>query len=102
MDRPSTGKLFNVLLPSGEEMLSCQGLAFGGKLWLVPQWLEQPATARRKPERMIRFDNLAHQPMPDGYLVNAPIPIAVLQGERRDGYETLEGSEVPFSLSRVQ
>jgi hypothetical protein len=34
------------------------GIAYDGKLWLVPEWLEHPSEPIAIPRRMIRFDNL--------------------------------------------
>jgi hypothetical protein len=56
-----------------------------GALWLVPSWLQSPASGTLQPERMIRLDRLRHQTTTKGagfddYLVQEPIPTNVLSG----------------------
>ena len=40
------------------------GIAFEGKLWLVPQWLQHNETSHAMPERIIRFDDHHYQATP--------------------------------------
>ena len=47
----------------GGAIQECDAIKYDGKLWLVPQWLDEPGRGTTKPRRMIRIDSLPHQPM---------------------------------------
>jgi hypothetical protein len=63
----------------------------GNSWWLIGKWLEVIATGERIPERLVRLDGLPHQEVenqPYRFVLNAPIPKAVLDGEDREGFVT--------------
>ena len=49
-------------------VVTCDGIAYDGKLWLVPGWLEHPTEPIAIPERIVRFDNFPHQVGQEGGL----------------------------------
>src|SRR5208282_2534801 len=63
---------------------TCDGIAYEGKLWLVPGWNKHLSEAHSRPVRIIRFDVFPHQktdgavfqyqnillPIPDNILLN--------------------------------
>ena len=57
----------------------------GGKLWIVPTWIETPSEGYKTPERIVCLDSLQHQQATRGtsqvdLFVSDPIPRAVLYG----------------------
>lgn len=96
--------LFIVAVPSETDILTVEGIAYEGKLWLVPQWLESQSEPISKPVRMVRFDNLPHIENPSSghdYAVNQQVPRAVLDGQSCNGFQTLSGNEITFGIRRV-
>jgi hypothetical protein len=81
-------------------------IEYEGGLWLVPEWLEAPTEGWKKPARIVRMDSLPHSPMPDTYpadfLLNGPIPKAVLDGQIPRGkealYDVIEGPDIKFDI----
>jgi hypothetical protein len=65
----------------------CAGIEHAGKLWLVPQWLNNLTDQVTMPERMICLEGLPYQQggrlgrMELRYVLNYPIPTAVLYEE---------------------
>jgi hypothetical protein len=98
MQSPPTLNKFSVLIVSGPNVLTSDGIAHEGKLWIVPKWLVfEDGTTR--PEIMIRFDNLQHQNRSLGlreYTINDPIPKSVLDGSPSEGFEILSGNDTPL------
>ena len=47
----------------GGAIQECDAIKYDGKLWLVPQWLDEPGRGTTKPRRIIRIDSLPHEPM---------------------------------------
>lgn len=72
------------------------GVKHEGALWLVKDWLIDPATNKAKPERMIRVDSYQASP-PGGKVdfVNILLPIAVVDGQNMPGYEVRNLPESP-------
>jgi hypothetical protein len=72
-------------------VVTCDGIAHEGKLWLVPGWLEHPTEPIAIPERIIRFDNFPHQADQEGRLdyqnIQLPIPESDLLGPMPPGIE---------------
>lgn len=79
-------------------------------LWLVPSWLQSPASGTIQPERMIRLDRLRHQTTTKGsgfddYLVQEPIPTNVLSGAEPpegDKYVVLLEPDVFLKTSDIE
>lgn len=46
---------------SDGHVVTCDGIEYDSKLWLVPSWLYHDTKQHAIPERMIRFDNLQYQ-----------------------------------------
>ena len=47
-------------------VITCDGIEFDGKLWVVPGWLYHETKAHAIPERMIRFDDQPYQKIESG------------------------------------
>ena len=89
----------------GGAVQECDAIKYDGKLWLVPQWLDEPGRGTTKPRRMIRIDSLPHQPMTNpayglDFILNGPLPKTVLDGvatpEQAAQYEIVELPEMKF------
>lgn len=74
-----------------------------GKMWLVPEWLDNARGGWRKPARIICLDVLPHQRTPGGpadFVLNAGIPKAVCDGQlpqqQEDLYVVIEAPDIKF------
>ena len=96
MKPPIELKKLTVFVAAGTKLFNGDAVEYQGKLWLVPRW-NKMSNGTVRPAIMIRFDNLKHQgeTMGRDYLINQPIPEAVLGGESTEGFETLLGNKVP-------
>ena len=88
-------RLFKVWLSiGGKDVQSCDGIAWKGKLWLVPVWLDEKATGAPTPARIIRFDSLRHDTFRDGYAITDPLPKELFDLSPRQqsvpGYEYID------------
>lgn len=88
-------------------ILQCDTIEHEGKLWLVPEWLDEPARGVSKPRRIIRMDLLPHQSMLGtnyrlDYILNDYMPRAVLDGtappEQANQYEIVELPEIEVPM----
>jgi hypothetical protein len=83
MESPS--KIFTAMVGNDTDgkVYKCDAIEYGGKLWLVPHWLEVIGPNLSKPARMIRFDNRPHQALRGSkfgdYLLNGPVPKVLLE-----------------------
>ena len=102
--------IFKVMVIGVENgtIAKCDGIAFEGKLWLVPHWIDAPAQGVTKPARLIRFDSLAHQHTQGSkygaeYVVNYPIPKELFDvptpKQAIPGFEIRELPEIAFPMS---
>jgi hypothetical protein len=80
-------KIYKVLVMTEDpaHLSSCTAIMHNEKLWLVPQWLDNPTEQTTKPERIICVDGM-YQPggkVGHGsfdFVLNVAIPKAVLEG----------------------
>ena len=91
----------------GGAVQECDAIKYDGKLWLVPQWLDEPGSGTTKPRRIIRIDSLPHEPMTNpafglDFILSGPLPKAVLDGvatpEQAAQYEIVELPEIEISM----
>jgi hypothetical protein len=91
----------------GGAILECDAVRYDGKLWLVPEWLDEPGGGTTKPRRMIRIDSLPHQAMTNSaygldFILNGPLPKAVLDGvaepEQAAQYEIVELPDIEIPM----
>lgn len=78
-------------------------IEYQGKMWLVPEWLDNPLAGLRKPTRIILLDVLPHQQSPGGptdFVLNAGIPKSVFDGQiptqPEDLFVVIEGPDILF------
>lgn len=92
-------KIFKTLI-CGDGFYSCDAIEYKGGFWLVPHWLEAPSEGYKIPTRIIRFDKHPYQKDSFGadFLLNAPIPKAVLDGQTKDGYEVIDRPDLKFYI----
>ena len=94
--------LFIVAVMCENSVLNVDGLRHENKLWLVPRWLDYPLEKMSKPERMIRFDTLPFQEMQGNslhdFLLQQPIPKAVLDCETTEGFEVRLAASITFGI----
>ncbi len=80
-------KIFKTIVSFDDEgsLYITDTIAWKGKLWLVPKWLDPLGTEKSKPDRIICMDALPHQKTPPGFqadfVLNNPIPKCVFFGE---------------------
>jgi hypothetical protein len=97
--------LFKVAVSHGSQMETYDGVSHGGKLWIVPQWIEDTTRGIKWPARMIRFDDHPlMQERPEWlqgceYVLSREVPQSVLAGMSSKEFETLAGSDVTFVLN---
>jgi hypothetical protein len=91
----------------GGAIQGCDAIKYDGKLWLVPQWLDEPGRGTTKTRRIIRIDLLPHQPMTNpsfglDFILNGPLPKTVLDGvatpEQAAQYGIVELPEIEISM----
>jgi hypothetical protein len=82
-----------------------QVVRWRGRLWIVPEWIDEPERGLQKPARLICLDGLEHRDHPDRpfrYSVVAPIPRSVLDGRHPApqflGFEVIEAPDVTWPL----
>ena len=95
--------IFTVAVPSGESVLTVDGISYKNKLWLVPQWLDYPDEKMSKPALMIRIDNFPHFENPSSghdIALNQQVPLSVLDGKTTEGFETLSGNQITLGIRR--
>lgn len=76
-------KVFKTLVASEGGIYKFDTIEYQGGLWLVPKWIDMPSEGYVSPMRLIRMDVLPHQRTPGGpgdYMLNHPVPRAVLDG----------------------
>ena len=76
-------KVLRTMIGVGSAIMQCDTIEYAGGLWLVPSWINNPATGKRAPIRIVRMDKLQHQKQTFAgadYLLNNPIPTDVLDG----------------------
>jgi hypothetical protein len=63
----------------------CDTIQHDGKLWLAPEWLEDPSRPYSKPARLIGLSGLDYRSMPlrgdVDFVMEHAVPEAVLRGE---------------------
>lgn len=88
----------------GTQIRNVDAVAYDGKLWLVPMWIDRDDSEWSRPLRMIRIDNHRHQ-KPAGQwdlLVSKPVPASLLDDPKAldARYEVLELPPVLFPRQR--
>ena len=78
----------------GGIVITCDGIEFDGKLWVVPGWLYHDTKAHAIPERMIRFDNQPYQKIDNGEVQYANIILPVAEGD-------LVKAQLPSELEHI-
>ncbi|MFH1080743.1 MAG: hypothetical protein V1766_10900 [Pseudomonadota bacterium] len=89
-------------------LLKCDTIEFGGKFWLVPLWIENHATGKMRPERIICLDCLPHQQLPqvaqEDFVLHVPIPKCVFDGKIPDetayNFEIVENPEIDVYIPK--
>jgi hypothetical protein len=103
-------KVYKVLVGFDDSggIFTCDAVEHEGGMWLVPMWLEEPATRSRRPLRIVRMDTLPHQKMPanwqQDFVLNEPMPRAVFEGRVPQGqeakYVVIEAPEISLPIDR--
>jgi hypothetical protein len=99
-------RIFHVAVPVADRIDKFEAIAFDGKLWLVPHWLEAPAQKVMRPFRIIRFDNLPHRSTPGApwgdYALTGPLPPILLErkalAKQIAGIEYRDMPEIQFEI----
>ena len=97
-----TTKLFTNALPGF--LFDCDTILWDGRYWIVPAWIEDQTTRKRRPERIILLDNLKHQTLPPGsahhFFLNDSIPKDVFSGLPPEGtsYHVILFPEVFYDI----
>ena len=108
MAKAQDDKIYSVLImiQDSGSMAECNAIKHQNKLWLVPQWIDNPTTQTSKPERIICMDGLPYQAggkvgnREFSYLLSSPIPTAVLYGpnpsQAADGFVVEMSPDIEF------
>lgn len=98
-------KILKTYVIAGGGIHTVDTIEHEGKLWLVPNWLDDLAEGVTMPSRIIRLDVLRYERMgTEGFALRDPMPKALL--ERRTppkpipGYEYQELPDIRFPLAR--
>lgn len=79
---------------SDGSFVTCDGIAYAGKLWIIPGWIEQPGKPVASPKRLIRFDCFPYKSAKgrstDYQNIELPIPESALLGPLPDSIEHIE------------
>lgn len=84
----SDQKIYSVIVKFKDDgsLAQCAAVRHDGRLWLVPEWIDDPAAPLMRPERMVCIEGL---PLKDGgtlgarkfdWILRPEIPKAVLTG----------------------
>ena len=79
-------------------------IEYQGKMWLVPEWLDNPRGGWRMPTRIICLDMLPHQKTPGNpaadFVLNSGIPKSVFDGlaqtQPEERYVVIERQDIQF------
>jgi hypothetical protein len=79
-------RLFRTEIPTDDgARVICDTIQHDGKLWLAPEWLEDPAKPYSKPVRLIGLSALKYRSIAMSsrvdFVLDQPVPVAVLQGQ---------------------
>ncbi len=83
-----------------EGIFLCDTIEYEGKLWLVPEWLDNPSKGYSMPARIICLTFLPHTHgfSEDEFVLQNPIPKSVFDGhiplELRNSYIVIENPEI--------
>lgn len=86
------------------EMSICDGIEHKGKIWLVPHWLDCPATQERKPVRIVHLGVHGLKPCNFAgcqYMAEAMLlPKAVLEGrvQPQSPIVVVESPDIAFQI----
>jgi hypothetical protein len=73
--------IFKVIVIVGgiDQIDNVDAIEYEGAVWLVPVWIEQPASGLQKPARIIRVDQPEQAPTSTGarYFLSKPVPKAL-------------------------
>jgi hypothetical protein len=73
-------RIYQSTIAVGNEIHTMETIEFEGEFWLVPNWIVSPDGKYMKPLRIIALRTLEHRRSGDDFVVNRPIPKAVLNG----------------------
>ncbi len=83
-------------------------ISYEGKLWLVPEWLENPKEGWSAPARIVCMDGLAYQSVEGAdyqYVLNNPIPRLVYDGQvhwyKGRKYVVVEQPDIQIQVGRA-
>lgn len=97
-----TPGVFQVYVNVGGRLSKVDGVAFEGKLWLVPFWRDSANKQATMPGLMVRFDTLQYSEFGRQYLVSEPLPQAVFDGVATEGFEILRAPQITLHIQRVE
>ena len=101
----SVFKIMTLFSDSGE-MSKCDGIEYQGKIWLVPHWLNYPATQERKPVRIVHLGAQGLKPSTFAgcqYITEAMLlSKAVLEGRAQPipPIEVVESPDIAFPIPK--
>jgi hypothetical protein len=79
---------------------------YQGEPWLVPMWLQNKDEGWMKPARIIRMRGHRYQEESEefGYVLNEPLPKAVLEGRQPKGgsFEVIEQPDIRIPTGGIQ
>jgi hypothetical protein len=101
-------RVFKTAIPRDDQhFFVCDTIQHDGKLWLAPEWLEEPTRPYSKPARLIGMSGLKYRSVPlrgdVDFVVEEPLPEAVLSGRVRapeaDPFVIIEAPDIRIQNS---
>jgi hypothetical protein len=88
-----------------QRLLQLLVVSWRGRLWIAPEWIDDPDRGVQKPARLICLDTLGHRDHDDrpyAYSLVAPIPRSILNGLHPApqflGFEVVEAPDAAWPL----
>lgn len=100
-------KIYQIMVPSTDsgDVFMCDGIDYKGGIWIVPYWINNPATGLRTPTRIVRVDLLGLQTGwqqfgADYAVPTMKLPTAVLEGRAQPEapIELIESPPISFPI----
>lgn len=100
-----TNKIYQTAARIKDDVFSIDTIWYDNKLWMVPEWIEQPARRSQQPARIVRIDLMNYQKIDDmvlDYVLNDELPEAALYEQAAEGFEILTRPCVFFPFQNAR
>ena len=100
-------KIYKTMVEVGSNIVNVDTVFYENAFWLVPNWLGNPVERWQMPRYTIRLTGHAYQEFgpdsdyPADFLLNEPIPKAVLDGEKESGWIIQTAPDIRFPALKL-